>query len=487
MKTSPAAKFAKSTALALAISIAPTWMLSNTAQAGISSQMNKVFGDMSNVTNPGAYKTQSRGVITGGRVTQKSKIFNEALVSFTAPSWNAGCGGVDLFGGSLSFINADQIVELMRAVAANAKGYFFQLALENTCPACSKHIEAFQRKIQSLNEHLGNSCQLAQGLVNDATNLAGLDFKSKTNASLASTASGLRDDFFGSREQPGGQSAAKANQNANNEEHKAQTGNIVWKQLRENNTKNWFGGNDELLEAILSLTGSVDIGEPVDDDRPTERGGDDATPINYIPGNLISLSDITFGGEVSIYNCSHDQEECKSDGGALGTKQVTIEGYAEKVDKMLQGSASTPGLLLKYRQHREHALSDDEKRFVENLPDGIGSIIRNLSALSPDAAKMFAIKSSNVLAIEMAFHTTDSLVSAAQIALSNSRSAYKSEAIRGLQEARQGLHKEYLSLSKQYGDSASLLAYYNTLIANVRKQQYTSRMFTKPPQMGTGN
>lgn len=31
-------------------------------------------------------------------------------------------------------MNADQIVQLMRAVAANAKGYAFQLALDNVFP-----------------------------------------------------------------------------------------------------------------------------------------------------------------------------------------------------------------------------------------------------------------------------------------------------------------------------------------------------------------
>ncbi|WP_422615877.1 conjugal transfer protein TraH [Photorhabdus cinerea] len=81
----------------------------------------------------------------------------------------ADCGGVDLFRGSLSFINADQIVQLLQAVAANAKGYAFQLALDNAFPDGAKWIENFQRKVQALNQHLGNSCQLAQGIVNNLT------------------------------------------------------------------------------------------------------------------------------------------------------------------------------------------------------------------------------------------------------------------------------------------------------------------------------
>ncbi|MCV5433856.1 conjugal transfer protein TraH, partial [Escherichia coli] len=89
----------------------------------------------------------------------------ENLVSFAPPSWKAGCGGVDLFGGWIFLINADQIVQLLRAVAANAKGYAFQLALDNVFPDGAKWIENFQKKVQALNQHLGNSCQLAQGFV----------------------------------------------------------------------------------------------------------------------------------------------------------------------------------------------------------------------------------------------------------------------------------------------------------------------------------
>ncbi|WP_435339268.1 conjugal transfer protein TraH [Morganella morganii] len=130
--------------------------------------MDRLFNEMSNTTRPGIHQTQRRGVIAGGRVTTKARIFDENLVSFVPPSWKAGCGGVDLFGGSLSFVNADQIVQLMRAVAANAKGYAFQLALDNVFPDGAKWIENFQKKVQALNQHLGNSCQLAQGIVNDS-------------------------------------------------------------------------------------------------------------------------------------------------------------------------------------------------------------------------------------------------------------------------------------------------------------------------------
>jgi len=92
-------------------------------------------------------------------------------VSFVPPSFSAGCGGIDLFGGSFSFINMNQFVDLMRAVASNAAGYAFQLAINAMCPDCGNVMSDLQKEVQQLNQMFSNSCQLAQGLVNDAASV----------------------------------------------------------------------------------------------------------------------------------------------------------------------------------------------------------------------------------------------------------------------------------------------------------------------------
>ncbi|WP_220186522.1 conjugal transfer protein TraH [Oligella urethralis] len=92
-----------------------------------------------------------------------------------------------------SFVNADQFVQLLRSVAANAKGYAFQLALSAMCEKCSQHMETLQKKIQQLNEYFGNSCQMAQGVVNDT--LAAFGKKGQTEASMLSSLKGAGDVF----------------------------------------------------------------------------------------------------------------------------------------------------------------------------------------------------------------------------------------------------------------------------------------------------
>ncbi len=135
---------------------------SSMSQASLQLEMNQLFGSMTNTTAPGVFESQRRGVISGGSVVVRNRIMIENLVSMVPPSFQAGCGGIDMFAGSLSFVNADQFVRLLRSVAANAKGYAFQLALSAMCEKCSQHMETLQKKIQQLNEYFGNSCQMAQ-------------------------------------------------------------------------------------------------------------------------------------------------------------------------------------------------------------------------------------------------------------------------------------------------------------------------------------
>ena len=100
---------------------------SSASQAGpLQAQMDQVFNSMTNVTAPGVYETQRRGVLTAGSVYVRNKIVDTQIAAFAPPSWKAGCGGIDFFAGSFSFINADQFVQLLRSVASNAVGYAFK-------------------------------------------------------------------------------------------------------------------------------------------------------------------------------------------------------------------------------------------------------------------------------------------------------------------------------------------------------------------------
>src|SRR3989344_8831870 len=109
--------------LMMPMAIVSSLLLPPMAHASLQQELDGKFGDMTNYTSPGTYETQRRGVISGGSFVNRSRIMQENLIGFVPPSASASCAGVDLYGGSFSFINTDQLVQLLRSIAANARGY----------------------------------------------------------------------------------------------------------------------------------------------------------------------------------------------------------------------------------------------------------------------------------------------------------------------------------------------------------------------------
>ncbi|MGL4515133.1 MAG: conjugal transfer protein TraH, partial [Shewanella sp.] len=453
--------------LALGVAVAVS-MITNSANANsLQNEMDKLFGEMSNLTPAGIYETQRRGVLAGGRYTGKTRVFDENIVSFAPPSWKAGCGGVDLFGGSLSFINSDQIVQLLRSVAANAKGYAFQLALDNVFPDGAKWIENFQKKVQALNQHLGNSCQLAQGIVNDVA--SGFDIKHKTDASLKGTTMGLFEDFFASNTESTGKTPLEELKINQPTEYQKLIGNIVWKQLKQNNANTWFQFGDALLlEAIMSITGTVIVGDLIKDPNTTSSDAK-TSPLTILPGNKITLSDLIGGGAVDVYSCAGDSEQCLNAG--TQSQTVILKGIQHQITDMLIGNSASPGIIYKYA-HNQGTLNDQEKAFVANLPGGVGALIIKLSALSHDAADIFATQTAGALALAMMQGFINEFFRATQIAIANSQSPYKKEVVDLLAASQRQIASEYSMLSAHYGDLAEVISHYNHLIENVRKNRY---------------
>lgn len=466
--------------LALSVVFSLGFLAATTStQASLQDEMDSMFGEMSNTTMPGVFKTQARGVIAGGRFTSKSKIFDENLVSFAPPSFKGGCGGVDMFGGSFSFVSGDQIVQLLRQTAANAKGYAFQLALDNVCKSCATWIETFQKKIQSLNQHLGNSCQLAQGIVNDAT--SSFELKGKTDASAAETVSGLTKDWFGSWGESGGKGSVENIYDKKGSEELIRLhlmGNIVWQQLQEQGVRSWFQyGDTGLLETMMSLTGTVVRGEPTQDKTHpgTESDVGKTQELYFHPAKVDLLRVLLEGGTAQLYSCASDNRNCLKP----SEKNVNITGLGQKVQDMLLGTGSRPGIIHKFA-HNYGDLSAEEQAFMVNLPSGTGTIVRNLAILSEDSARIFAIRASDSIALTMVYTLSEELLRAVNLALTKSKAPHLGTAIEFIGQSQQRIRADFAVLQSQHGDPSVLIDYYNGLLLNLRKNQYTLNQMTRP-------
>jgi len=122
-------------------------------------------GVYANVTGPGAYRGQTMGLFTGGNMFVRVPQKTFQLAAVAGPNLKAGCGGIDLFAGSFSFINEAQFVALLKNIGQNALGYFFQLALKSMAPEIAVTLEWLQDQAQKMNALNINSCNAARGLV----------------------------------------------------------------------------------------------------------------------------------------------------------------------------------------------------------------------------------------------------------------------------------------------------------------------------------
>jgi len=438
------------------------------AQTGIQRQLNKKFSAMGNFSAPGAYDAQTRGVLSGGQATVKNRIYSENMVSFSPPSWKAGCGGIDLFGGSFSFISGEQLVQLMRSVASNAAGYAFQLALDNVCPDCSKWISEFQNALQQMNEMMSNSCQLAQGIVNDT--FKAFSDSAKNDARLSESATGRVKGVFDSFASLKGQDATKKATSEGNEHtpaYKQIVGNIVWKEFKERNVGQWFGYNSDtrLLETMMSITGSL-IVHPAD---KNESEGTNKT--TYMSGNKVRLEDLLKGGTFKIYDCAGD-DKCLMKNG-LKDKNETIDGLRKKIrETLLGGGSSGIGIVTKLGAHKTYTLTDYEKNFVAGLPSSVWTFIRNLAVHEPGIVRMFVEQNINIIAVEMVHAVTNDVMRATRLAVSGSKSLYLKEAYKVLDASETEINREYLQLINEHGSISKITARYNDIVKNLKNARF---------------
>ncbi|MCW5632782.1 MAG: conjugal transfer protein TraH [Rubrivivax sp.] len=135
--------------------------------ADLSQQMATMFGSgaLANVTGPGAYRSQTQNIYVGGELQLRFPSRNYQFWSFTMPSINAGCGGVDAYMGSFSHISSDQFKDMLEAVARSYAGLLFKAALKSINPLIESVIGDLQKSLESWSQASGNTCAMAETML----------------------------------------------------------------------------------------------------------------------------------------------------------------------------------------------------------------------------------------------------------------------------------------------------------------------------------
>jgi conjugative transfer pilus assembly protein TraH len=233
--------------------------------ASMADSMQKVFDSINangNVTSPGVLQGQTQNAYTGGSLFMRSPGRTYQLASLTPPSWNAGCGGIDLFTGGFSHINKAQFVQMLKNIGSNAVGYAFKLALLNLCPTCDNVITALQATANNINRLNIDSCQAAVGLVNASVSDTwdrGRQQSSINAGTYKNVFSDISDAWSNvmNNEKKTNDTNRQVAQSDPALKEKITSGNVTWKALKRANVKHGFGISDEDLMIWMSVVGTV--------------------------------------------------------------------------------------------------------------------------------------------------------------------------------------------------------------------------------------
>lgn len=115
-------------------------------------------------TDAGYFQGQSRGYATAGSFSARWPSRNDNLMSIMPPKLSMGCGGIDFFGGSLSFLDPDMLVQKLQNILTNSAFLAFDMALDTLCPKCSALMKAAEDLSNNLNSMAINDCNAAKGI-----------------------------------------------------------------------------------------------------------------------------------------------------------------------------------------------------------------------------------------------------------------------------------------------------------------------------------
>ncbi|WP_291333464.1 conjugal transfer protein TraH [Desulfovibrio sp.] len=458
------------------------------ADTGLSGQMNNLFQGI-NVTSAGSISATGRGGVSLGAVQARSRVVNMNLISFTPPNFNSGCGGIDMFAGSFSFVNLQQFVSLARAVASNAAGFAFHLALAAVSPEIDEGIKYIQKLVNDINQMTHNSCQLAQGIVNDG--YSAVTGKANTGMSLSALTSGFSDaysSFFpnqtgGSSNSPLQALTSVGGTNA----LEPFTGNIVWAALSGQNVDTALTGASDplLLQELMSLTGTAilttgsTIGATTSNGttapgNPSSTGGtapsSAGTQLNSQPlPRTIHVDDLMFGQDngsgttaITYLKCdgTSGPNDCQNPSPATDTNYTPITTLI--VNRLAGSNNGTGGDgiiddIVNTRSNGTQIPASD-MQFLAALPGRLGSDLKTMSMLDAATAKQWVIEFQNQVALQymdsllITFERSIDTAIAASTTQQAQNAAFGEFVDKSYPKAKTEIAAEMQKLSIKYGD-----------------------------------
>nr|WP_241390742.1 conjugal transfer pilus assembly protein TraH [Serratia proteamaculans]ULG15682.1 conjugal transfer protein TraH [Serratia proteamaculans] len=315
--------------------------------ADMNGDMNHFFDKLgfdSNTTTQGVWQGQAAGYASGGSLYARTGVRQVQLVSMTLPDINAGCGGIDAYLGSFSFINGEQLQRFVKQIMSNSAGYFFDLALQTTVPELKDAKDFIQKMASDVNSMNMSSCQAAQGIVGGLFPRTQV-YQSKICQDIAGQ-SNIFADWAASRQGcgvGGKMDSVLDKAGEKDKERISKNINIMWDALSKNHM---FSGNKELKEFVMTLTGSLVFGP-----------NGEITPLAPKTTDQSILHALMDGGTARIYHCN-DSDKCLK---VVADSPVTISP-----ERALKGQILEMLISIKSKARDDAPLTEKEKGLISS-------------------------------------------------------------------------------------------------------------------------
>lgn len=449
----------------IAVIVAAAMLVTDPVWATVNGHFNDMFDALlpnTNVTTPGAYMSARRGVVSGGDIEMRTPIMDINVLTVTPPSFQAGCNGISLHGGALSFINGEEFQNLLRQIASNSvgllSGYVFDMALKAMCEDCATTINDLSKKINDIAHSLKNSCEAAKRLT----------------ASAPGYMQGWADDIRNSFAVESANDGTTSDPNAGlfssitdlfsnmSDALKAEVyGNVTWK-VMSSGFDSWFANalDQEAKELLLSLVGTIVTTKPDD--------GKSEIQIDPFPAK-IEVVDLLNGGSLSVYSCD-DATDCAA---PVATTSDTIRGFKDRVQEILLGRAdqsesepSTIGIIAKLRStDKKDVFTDTEVKFIGAMrPQIMGLLADNANKRS-----VFTAIQANVVDV-VAAEMTVSYVNQLCTGLSAAIAGRKDKGIEVIQGRIKELREQFPELRRQASQGLNQIAQAIQVDADVKRK-----------------
>ena len=277
-----------------------------TVESDLTNYVNSVGGI--NVTSPSVFRGQSRGYINGGRLFARIPQRTVTPVSIRAPRFTAGCGGIDAFGGALSFLSAAEIVNTLRSIGTAAGSYALMLGLRTISSQIANTIE---KNFDWLMNKTGgdiNSCESAASLLGGLGQAMGFN-NQEQNVCIIQTMEATGSDYTEAKRTCTTSGGSKTNtNNTRSKELAFIDGNLTWMVLERSQL---FTTDNDMKRMAMSITGTI-VKRQVRDVGGTETtvGGDinSQTKSEVYPSLMLTqqqlLDVMLYGGTMDRYDCN---------------------------------------------------------------------------------------------------------------------------------------------------------------------------------------